>query len=157
MRRGFTLRAARPRDAAAMARILAHWIDETPWFMSRAPYSASRAAMAEHLCRARVVVAQRRGLWRRVLGFAVRDGNVLAALYVARDARQQGIGRALLAELAGGGDDLHLTLFAANTPARSFYRAMGCIERGQTVGANEEGLPDLRLVLRAQQERTAHG
>lgn len=157
MSRAYTLRPARPRDATAMARILANWIDETPWFTNRAPQSASRAVMEQHLRRAQVVVAQRHGLVRRIVGFGVRDGNALAALYVARAARKQGIGRALLVALADGRDDLHLTSFAANAPARSFYRAMGCVELGQTAGDNEEGLPDVRLVLRANLKRSPHG
>tara|TARA_R110002049_G_scaffold54459_2_gene151543 strand:- start:69 stop:542 length:474 start_codon:yes stop_codon:yes gene_type:complete len=157
MSRAYTLRPARPRDAAAMARILASWIDETPWFTSRAPKSASRAAMAAYVRRAHVVVAQRRGLMRGLVGFGVRDGNALAALYVARAARKQGVGRALLAKLADGQEDLHLTSFAANAPARNFYRAMGCVELRQTAGDNEEGLPDVRLVLRAIPKRSLHG
>lgn len=80
-----------------------------------------------------------------ILGFALRDGPDLTALYLAPDARRCGLGARLLEAARAGQDVLDLWVFAANTSARAFYAKAGFTELQRTDGDNEEGLPDIAL------------
>lgn len=80
-----------------------------------------------------------------VLGFALRDGTTLTALYLAPDARRSGVGARLLEAARAGQDTLDLWVFATNAPARAFYAKAGFSELRRTDGDNEEGLPDIAL------------
>lgn len=135
---------ARRWEARAIARILWAFGEETPWL----PQPRTRAeirAMAVRLIRAgQVRVARRHG---RVLGFAIRDGAELHALYVARPARGRGIGKALLDAAKAAEPALGLFAHEANARARAFYAREGFTEAGGSDGSgNDEGLPDVRLV-----------
>ncbi|MEM1375586.1 MAG: GNAT family N-acetyltransferase [Pseudomonadota bacterium] len=134
------LRRVGSDDAEACVDILQDWIAATPWM----PMIHSRASMLSfwrgRLLETQSVIAEREG----VLGFAVRDGEHVTALYLAAHARRQGIGSALLAEVAGT-RDTHLWTFQANHAARSFYAAQGFREVRRTDGDNEEKLPDVLL------------
>lgn len=66
----------------------------------------------------------------RLLGFAAWAENMLGQLYVAREGRSLGIGRALLqasehAIWASGFDKAHLHCLVGNHGARSFYERCG--------------------------------
>ncbi len=91
-----------------------------------------------------------------VVGFIIRDGSHVHALYVAPDRRGQGIGRTLLAEAKARVERLDLWVLAGNRRALSFYRAEGFQEvaRGQGAG-NDEGLPDILMVWHAAWGRGA--
>ena len=86
------IRVAHPRDASSVGRILSEFIDTTDWM----PRLHSRA---EDISFAGTMID--RG-WVRVfeedaiLGFFARSDEEVCALYVARAAREQGIGTALL-------------------------------------------------------------
>lgn len=95
--------------------------------------------------------------YRTALTFAGRSGLWLEDLFVLPTHRGQGIGRALLRELAritiaGGHAALEWNVLDWNTPAIAVYRAIGAAPR--------EGWTDQRLqgaALHALAEETANG
>ena len=92
----------------------------------------------------------------RTIGFIACHGEVLVALYVARDARGQGVGKALLDGAKRIHDRIALWVFEANEGARRFYAREGFREDGRTAGNNEEGLPDIRMVwFKSEESRYA--
>ncbi len=135
---------AKPDDAAAIGTILSDWIDETDWMPRIHTREQEQAFAADLVARGWVSVARLQG---RVVGFLARDGAEVVALYVARDARGQGVGTALLARARRRQDRLALWTFQFNHPARAFYEAQGFREHHRTGGAgNDEKLPDIRFV-----------
>ena len=133
---------ARPADAPAIGEILSDWIDETDWMPRIHKREDEQAFAADLVARGWVTVARRRG---RVVGFLARDGEEVVALYVARSARGQGVGRALIARAKRRSRRLLLWTFQFNHAARRFYEAEGFAEIGRTGGAgNDEKLPDIR-------------
>lgn len=139
-----SLRAAHAGDASAVGAILSEFTDTTEWI----PRLHSRAEDLAHadrmIARGWVTVAEHAG---RVAGFAACDGHELCALYVARQARGQGIGAALLAALKQQQPALRLWTFQQNTRAQAFYRAHGFVEIGRGDGRDtDEGLPDIHFV-----------
>ena len=151
VRTALRLSRARRADAAPCAAILQEWIDETGWFPTSAPASASPQAVAEMIRRGRVTVVRADG----VAGFAAVEGNLLRCLYIARDWRGQGMGLALLDEAkARSKGNLRLWTFRANMRARRFYLREGFVEVQRTDGAgNEEGLPDIEMLWRQEGPR----
>lgn len=139
------IRAATPADAPAIAAILGNWVDAAPWL----PRVHTPAQDQDH---ALDLVA--RG-WTHVFcapdvqGFLARDGAEIHALYVAKAARGQGVGKALLAHAKSATPALRLYTFAANTDAQRFYLREGFTEIARTDGAgNDEHLPDIRYEWR---------
>ena len=135
-----TITRARPWDGPAAARILSACIDEAHW-LPRARSRAEEARILRDLIRRGWVrVARHKG---RVVGFlALGDGEV-HGLYLAPEARGQGIGAALLADAKAQSARLGLWAHAANHPARRFYAAQGF--RPIRVGAsNDERLTEIR-------------
>ena len=135
-----SVRPARPEDAPRMGAILSDWIDATPW-MPRLHTRAEDVAFCASL-------VPRAHVSGKVDGFIALDGEAIPALYVARPARRQGHGRALLDHAKARADRLSLWTFAANREARAFYAAEGFVETARTGGENDEGLPDVRLEWR---------
>lgn len=135
------LRAARSTDAGAVGAILSEFIDTTDW-MPRVHTRAEDLAHAGALiARGWVTVAEEGG---EVVGFAACDRDDLNALYVARSAREKGVGAALLTRLKQGRDRLRLWTFVANTAAQRFYLRHGFVETARTDGRdNDEHLPDI--------------
>lgn len=84
----------------------------------------------------------------QVAGFAVITRDWLHSLYVGPQHQGQGIGTLLLDLVkAQRPDGFGLWVFAANEPARGFYRRHGLLELEHTDGSrNEEGAPDIRMV-----------
>jgi GNAT superfamily N-acetyltransferase len=148
LRTAIRLTRARRADADACAAILHEWIAETGWFPTDDPPSASPRAVAGMIRRGRVTVARADG----IAGFAAVEGNFLRCLYVARDWRGQGLGRALLDDAkARSTGNLRLWTFRANMRARRFYQREGFAEVQRTDGAgNEEGLPDIEMLWQAE-------
>lgn len=137
------LRAARSTDAGAVAAILGGFVDETAWLPRIHSRAEDVAHAGEMISRGWVTVAETHSA---VQGFAACNGAELNALYVAKGARGQGIGTALLAGLMAHRDTLELWTFEANGPARKFYAKHGFTEQTRTNGAdNDEGLPDVKL------------
>ncbi|MEM1375530.1 MAG: GNAT family N-acetyltransferase [Pseudomonadota bacterium] len=135
------IRPATPNDAEACVDILRAWIKEIAWMPMLHSRSSMLAYWGARLREAEgVVVAEDGG----VLGFAVREGGYVSALYVAANARRRGAGTALL-EAVARGRDTHLWTFQANAVARAFYAAKGFREIRRTDGENEEELSDVLL------------
>lgn len=135
------LRPATPLDAGRVGAILSAWIDETPW-MPRIHTRAEDIAHADMMvARGWVTVSES----ETITGFLARDGDDIHALYLAPDARGQGIGSDLLTDAMRGEAQLTLWTFQANTRAQAFYERHGFTEVERTDGAgNDEGLPDMR-------------
>jgi ribosomal protein S18 acetylase RimI-like enzyme len=83
----------------------------------------------------------------RVLGYAALDGDMLDHLYLRSDARRQGIGTLLLAEVRTHSPrGLRLHVFQQNTGARAFYERHGFTVLDTNDGSrNMENLPDMTL------------
>jgi GNAT superfamily N-acetyltransferase len=138
------LRDAAPHDLPALAAILGDWVALTAW-MPKLHSAAEDLAFLTHL-HARCVL---RVAGDPPQGFLARRGGEIDALYLARDARRKGLGRALMAEAMQAEPWLRLWTFQANIPARAFYAALGFVETEQGDGsANAERLPDIRLEWR---------
>lgn len=135
------LRAARPTDAGRVGAILSAFIDDTPW-MPRIHTRAEDLSFAgDMIDRGWVTVTE------DVTGFLAREGEMIQALYVAKDQRGQGIGSALLEAAQEAAPVLTLWTFQANTPAQGFYKKHGFREVERTDGQdNDEGLPDIRYL-----------
>lgn len=89
---------------------------------------------------------------RGVVGFIVRDGRRIHALYVHPDQRNKGVGRTLLAEAKAEVEALDLWVLEANTRAQAFYGANGFIECGRSPGyGNDENLPDILMVWTSEE------
>lgn len=136
------LRPATPLDAGRVGAILSSWIDETPW-MPRIHTRAEDIAHADMLVeRGWVTICESSD---DLLGFIARDGDDIHALYIAPDARGQGIGSKLLTDAKRREDALTLWTFQHNIRAQAFYERHGFAEVERTDGArNDEGLPDIR-------------
>ena len=91
----------------------------------------------------------------RIMAVLTLDGDDLDQLYVAPEVAGQGVGSTLVdlaKDLRPGG--LALWTFQSNTRAQAFYRHHGFTEVRRTDGAaNEERLPDVRMVWGAHPER----
>lgn len=137
------LRAARSTDAGAVGAILSEFVDTTDW-MPRVHTRAEDVAHAGTLImRGWVTVAQ---VEDKVVGFSACDAAKLNALYVAKRARGQGIGSALVKTLQAQQRKLRVWTFQANTGAQKFYARHGFAEVTRTDGAeNDEKLPDIRF------------
>ncbi|MEM7711469.1 MAG: GNAT family N-acetyltransferase [Pseudomonadota bacterium] len=141
------IRAAVPDDAPACAAILNAWIDATLWM--------PRVHPPEDVVRYyREVVLPTRRIWvwgERPRGYLALDAaeGCVTALYVAVDARDSGVGRALLDAAKAECAALWLWTFEANTAAQRFYEANGFRPSDRTDGDNEEGLPDIRYAWTA--------
>lgn len=135
------LAAAVPGEAPLLGAILSDWIDETPWMPRLHSRAEDTGFVAGLIARGGVRVV-RDGA---PVGFIARQGSKVEALYVARSARRQGAGRALIVEAQQSVPHLALWTFAANGAARDFYAACGFVETGGTAGENDEGLPDIRM------------
>ena len=138
------LRAARPEDARAVARVHREArLEAMPWLPELHTPAEDVDFFAAALARDEARVGESGGL---VVAFAVVSGDELAHLYVAPAAQRQGFGSALLdwaKELGPGG--LWLWVFQRNERARRFYEERGFRLVELTDGAaNEEREPDAR-------------
>lgn len=142
---GFTLRAARPDEAEALARIHRDARDAIPLTNALHTLEEVVAYHAHLIAIADVLVAA--DLSDAPLAYAARDGDVLAQLYVRPDSFRGGIGAALLTAMRKK-SALKLWCFAHNNRALAFYRSFGAVEIGRETGPeNEEGLPAFQLSL----------
>ncbi|MDJ0626847.1 MAG: GNAT family N-acetyltransferase [Rhodobacter sp.] len=143
------LAPAKPRDAQALARILADWIDETPWMPKIHTPDEDRSFLACLIANTDVVTLRN---WRGPQGFLARDGAMVHALYLRPAARGRGHGKRLLDRAKAQSPFLTLWTFQANAGARAFYAREGFAEVEMTDGAeNDEGVPDVRLVWPAEE------
>lgn len=83
----------------------------------------------------------------RIVGYAALEGDMLDSLYLLADARRQGIGSRLLAEVrAAVPGELRLHVFQRNTDARAFYTHHGFTVLDMSDGSrNMENEPDMTM------------
>lgn len=114
------------------------------------PVGPGRSWMTDAQLMARVVLQG----WVRYLrddkgtvGFIVREGARVHALYVHPRGQGHGVGRRLLNDAKDQCDRLELWTLQRNHLARAFYLAQGFAEARHTAGeGNDEGQPDVLLV-----------
>jgi ribosomal protein S18 acetylase RimI-like enzyme len=88
----------------------------------------------------------------RPVGFIVREGSRIHALYVHPRARGLGVGHALLQEAKVKVGHLDLFVVQQNRGAWAFYAREGFVEAGRGIGAgNDENLPDIRMIWYARE------
>lgn len=134
---------ARPGDCDALARILARWVRETPWMPNVNRPHEDRLYLYYLIDKAQVFVLRD---WRGAMGFVIREGDMVHALYLAPRARGRGHGKRLLEAAKRDAGALVLWAYQANGRARAFYQREGFAEVEFTDGAgNDENLPDVRL------------
>jgi len=103
-----------------------------------------RLTRREHLPRAHVVVAERKGI---IVGVIATLGNYIGALFVDPQAQGCGIGRRLIEHAQTHRDALELSVYEANHSARGFYERLGFAEAGRSDhDAEGRPLPVLRFV-----------
>ncbi|MDJ0826856.1 MAG: GNAT family N-acetyltransferase [Rhodobacter sp.] len=142
------LTPAKRRDARRLARILADWIDETPWMPTIHTPDQDRSFLAWLITNTEVVTLRS---WRGPQGFLAREDTMVHALYLRPAVRGQGHGKRLLDWAKARSPNLTLWTFQANAGARAFYAREGFREVEMTDGAgNDEGVPDVRLVWPAE-------
>ena len=133
------------------------WLLAILWAFSRGtawlPKARSRFTDLRMIC-----TVIRRG-WLRVacegarpVGFIVREGSRIHALYVHPEAQGRGVGRALLQEAKAKAGHLDLYVVQQNRGAWAFYARQGFAEAGRSVGSgNDENLPDIRMIWHARE------
>lgn len=141
-----TLRPARSLDAGAVGDILYGFSREKAWMPELHTGAETIAFCGQMIDKGWVTVAEQAG---RVVGFLALNGAEIQSLYLAPDARGQGIGRCLLEHAKAGRTELSLFAFQDNSPACRFYERNGFAEVVRSDGsANDEKLPDIRYVWR---------
>lgn len=132
-----------PDDAPACVTILRDWIDATEWMPMLHSLDSMEGFWRDRFSEDYGWVALREGV---IVGFCLRNANHISALYLREDARNQGVGQALLDLAKAGCDSLSLWAFVANGRAIAFYQRQGFSEIYRSDGDNEEGLPDVKLL-----------
>ncbi|MEL6947704.1 MAG: GNAT family N-acetyltransferase, partial [Pseudomonadota bacterium] len=89
-----------------------------------------------------------------IVGFCVRQDDNLTGLYVAREARGRGIGKALLDLAKANRDTITVWAYEQNPHARKFYRREGCVEISREV---EEGTSLIDVEHRWTKPQRFHG
>ncbi len=144
-----TYRLAEGRDGVACARIVQEHGQETPWLgplFDLERLETWWSGCLQHVPTAWVCVRE-----GAVIGFCVRQEDNLTALYVARAARGQGIGKALLDLAKAERDWITVWAYEENPRARAFYRREGCVEVSHEV---EEGTGLVDIEHRWQRVQT---
>ncbi len=142
-----TVRLATPDDAAEIARIYNQGIEERTATFETVPRDAAERGhwLTEREARFVVLVAERTGAvagWAALAPYSSRPcyrGVAEFSVYVARSARGQGVGRALLTALIAAAEregfwKLTSRLFPFNTASRALHARLGFRE----VGVNEK-------------------
>lgn len=140
--RPFHIRPAKPEDVADIVAILGAWIDETDWMPKLHSHLSMTQFWGTRIAEAEVWLAETS---QGAVGFLVRDEAFVTALYLRREARGHGIGKALLGKAKADANKLKLWVFEANARAHSFYTREGFSDRQRTSGDNEEKLPDVLM------------
>jgi GNAT superfamily N-acetyltransferase len=140
------VREATVADLPGCAAVANAWIDATPWLPRVHSHDAIEAMFEPSLLDRRTIfVAETDGA---VAGYlSLSPEGLVAALYLAPDARGQGVGKALMDRAkACHPNGLELTVFEPNVDARRFYAREGfeSLPDGRETDT-EEGVPTLRL------------
>ena len=121
------VRRAEVADAAACARVVHGWVSATPWMPARFP----EAELAEMIAAA-IPVREVYVGGDPVVGYLSfhPETSLIAGLYV--EARDGGLGKALLDHVKAGRDYLQLWTHDPNTRAHAFYEREGFEKTGET-------------------------
>jgi GNAT superfamily N-acetyltransferase len=144
----FTVRAAVPADAAAVAHVhVASREAAMPYLPPRRRTDAEVEAWVRDVVIPGSAVWVAEGATGAVVGYAAVEGDELGALYLLDGSLRRGIGSALLAAAKAhrpGG--LTLAVFQRNTGARAFYARHGFTVIDSNDGSrNMENEPDLTM------------
>ena len=75
----------------------------------------------------------------RVVGFCARSDDNIGALYIAPDARNSGVGKALLDLAKMDRDWITVWAYEKNERARNFYRREGLVEISREMEVFDDG------------------
>ncbi len=137
-------------DVEACADIFNRWVDGTEWMPRiHTPDDVRRYYRETLFVNGVVTVADCQG---EIGGFlALVEDRFVSALYLDQPYRSRGIGAALLGEAKRRAKtELRLWTFEHNTGAQRFYEREGLAPVRRTSGDNEEGLPDILYLWRAE-------
>jgi len=129
-------RRAMPSDATACAQIIHDWGAETPWMVPLDHLVPMADFWSDVFAMEMGWVAHEGG---DILGFCARSDDNISALYIAKKARGQGVGRALLNLAKADRDWITVWAYEANSDARRFYRREGLVEIGREMEVFEDG------------------
>jgi ribosomal protein S18 acetylase RimI-like enzyme len=124
----FTTRKSLASDGTACAKIIRVWGEETPWIGPLDDLEPMANFWAELLETEFAWVAEQAG---EVVGFCVREDDNITGLYVASEARSQGVGKALLDLAKADRDWITVWVYEKNTRAQTFYAREGLVEIGR--------------------------
>nr|WP_170465599.1 GNAT family N-acetyltransferase [Ruegeria arenilitoris] len=138
------LRPARSTDAGATGEILHGFTREHDW-MPELHTRAETIAFCGRMIELDWMTVAETDLG--VVGFLSLNEDEVHSLYLAPNARGQGIGQRLLDHAKARRSELSLFAFQANHGALRFYERNGFVETGRSDGAdNDENLPDIKFV-----------
>ncbi len=121
----YRYRQAERSDAIACCQIIRDWGDETPW-MVPIDHLESMVRFWGDLFESDLAwVAEEN---KRIVGFCARSDDNISALYVAREARNFGVGKALLDLAKTNRDWITVWAYEKNEKARKFYLREGLVE-----------------------------
>lgn len=125
------LREASPADTAAALAIWRSAVDATHGFLAPDDRTAIEAEVAAFLPYAPMTLACADD--GTPLGFLIRDGAKVEALFVAAESHGRGVGSALLRHArAAAGEPLAVDANLEADNALPFYRARGFVETGRS-------------------------
>lgn len=124
------IRRLRKEEASAAGAL---WLEanlDAHGFIPAAYWQGHFPEVREQLAQAEVWVYEEAG---RILGFIGLTGDCVAGLFVRREARSQGVGRALLDHGKALRPRLTLRVYRKNPRAEAFYRREGFVEEAASV------------------------
>lgn len=119
---GFQIRPYHPAD---LEQVMALWLAgnlDAHSFIDPAYWEGSYPQVREQIPQAQVWVAAE---GNRLLGFLGLTGDYIAGIFVSREVRSRGVGRALLAEGKRQAPQLSLHVYRRNARALTFYLREG--------------------------------
>lgn len=128
------IRRAEPSDLGAVLRI---WLDanlDAHAFIPAEYWQGCRGLVQEMLPQAELYVHQDPAGW--IDGFLGLQGDYLAGLFVRREARCRGVGKALLDSAKARRPALTLNVYQKNGKAITFYKREGFVVLAAGVDAN---------------------
>ena len=132
----YTYRSANPSDATACSQIIRDWGAETPWMVPIDDLEPMARFWGDVFVKDMAWVAEMND---RVVGFCARSDDNIGALYIAPDARNSGVGKALLDLAKMDRDWITVWAYEKNERARNFYRREGLVEISREMEVFDDG------------------